>query len=93
MHKTTHFFIEVNSQVVNLQCPDFQPCIKCASNFSLGERKNVNGYWTTQKLSSDCNLLTPDYHTLSDDFKGNRSLIICLILETKFRNDPKPKRI
>ena len=33
-------------------------------------------------------LLTPDYDMLSDDFRGNRNELICLILETKFGNDP-----
>ena len=36
LHNPADFCIEVNSQVVNLQCVNFKPC---PSNLSLGKRK------------------------------------------------------
>ena len=39
MHKTTHFCIEVNRQVVNLQCVNFQPLQMCTKfQFRQGKK-------------------------------------------------------
>ena len=39
MHKTTHFCIEVNSEVVNLQCVNFQPLQMCTKfQFRVGKK-------------------------------------------------------
>ena len=39
MHKTTHFRVEVNSQVVNLLCIDFQPLQMCTKfQFRVGKK-------------------------------------------------------
>ena len=71
MHKTTHFCTEVTySQCVNYSVLIFN-LRKCAPNFSLGKGKIV---------SSNCTLLTPDHHMFSDDFRRNRSCLICLNL-------------
>ena len=53
---------------------------KCAPNFSLENGKSANGYWTIQSISYDFTLLTPYYHMLFDDFRENRSYLICLNL-------------
>ena len=72
-HTTTHFYIEVNNQVVNLQCVDFQPLQMCTKFQFSG----ANGYSMVTGLLNNYHptvtYLTPDYHTLSDDFRGNKS--------------------
>ena len=45
MHKTTHFCTEVNSQVVNLQCVNFQP-LQMWTKYQLRERQSADAMVT-----------------------------------------------